>query len=507
MATRRRDGGERDRSGSRSSPRVKDAGLPALLALGLCVPIVAAAAPSRTSPTSWCCSRAGDSSLASCAVVFVGRLLLLADGRRSRPGRRRAQSARRRCACVQRQPRRLRVGGLVLLLAYPWIALGLGGGRRRDQVDRQFRHPDPDLRHARLGAQHRRRPRRPARPRLRRVLRGRRLFLARCSSKNFGLSFWLCLPLAGILAAFWGILLGFPGAAPARRLSRHRHAGLRRDHPPRPDQLGRRHRRLCRHLRHPAADLLRHSRSTPPSTGFAATLRPRVLAAPPHDLPVLRHPGAGAADQLGDVRLRRLPVGRAWEALREDEIACRSLGINTVNTKLTAFAIGAVFGGFAGAFFAARQGFISPESFVFMESAMILAIVVLGGMGSQIGVAIAAIAMIGGTEILRELDWLKADLRHRLRSDAVPHADVRPGHGGDHDLAAARARSRARQPSVFLQAAAHDFRQISSRRATADALGRHGAAARGRAPDDALRRPRRRQRPVVQRPAAATSPR
>jgi branched-chain amino acid transport system permease protein len=107
-------------------------------------------------------------------------------------------------------------------------------------------------------------------------------------------------------------------------------------------------------------------------------------------------------------RLRRLPVGRAWEALREDEIACRSLGINTVNTKLTAFAIGAMFGGFAGSFFAARQGFISPESFTFMESAVILAIVVLGGMGSLIGTAIAAVAMIGGTELLRELEWTKA---------------------------------------------------------------------------------------------------
>jgi branched-chain amino acid transport system permease protein len=108
------------------------------------------------------------------------------------------------------------------------------------------------------------------------------------------------------------------------------------------------------------------------------------------------------------IRLRRLPVGRAWEALREDEIACRSLGINTTLSKLSAFAIGAMFGGFAGSFFAARQGGISPDSFTFMESAMVLAIVVLGGMGSQIGVAIAAVVMIGGTEILRELDWLKA---------------------------------------------------------------------------------------------------
>jgi branched-chain amino acid transport system permease protein len=107
------------------------------------------------------------------------------------------------------------------------------------------------------------------------------------------------------------------------------------------------------------------------------------------------------------LRLRRLPIGRAWEALREDEIACRSLGINTTTTKLTAFATGALFGGFAGSFFATRQGFISPESFTFMESATVLAIVVLGGMGSQIGVAIAAVIMIGGTEILRDLDFLK----------------------------------------------------------------------------------------------------
>ena len=97
------------------------------------------------------------------------------------------------------------------------------------------------------------------------------------------------------------------------------------------------------------------------------------------------------------LRLRRLPIGRAWEALREDEIACRSLGINTTNTKLTAFALGALFGGFAGSFFAVRQGFVSPESFTFIESATILAIVVLGGMGSQIGVALAAAVLIGGS--------------------------------------------------------------------------------------------------------------
>lgn len=109
-------------------------------------------------------------------------------------------------------------------------------------------------------------------------------------------------------------------------------------------------------------------------------------------------------------RLRRLPIGRAWEALREDEIACRSLGINTTTTKLTAFAIGAMFGGFAGSFFAARQGFVSPESFVYIESALILAIVVLGGLGSQIGIVFSAIAIMGSFEVFREMDFLKAIL-------------------------------------------------------------------------------------------------
>ena len=102
------------------------------------------------------------------------------------------------------------------------------------------------------------------------------------------------------------------------------------------------------------------------------------------------------------LKIRKLPLGRAWEALREDEIACRALGINPVNTKLSAFALGAMFGGFAGSFFASRSGFISPESFTFIESAIILSIVVLGGMGSQIGVVLAAAAIILVPEFLRE---------------------------------------------------------------------------------------------------------
>ena len=101
-------------------------------------------------------------------------------------------------------------------------------------------------------------------------------------------------------------------------------------------------------------------------------------------------------------RLVRMPVGRAWEALREDEIACRSLGLNPTGIKLSAFTIGAMFAGFGGAFFAARQGIVNPESFTFIESALILAVVVLGGMGSQLGVILAAILLTVVPEIARQ---------------------------------------------------------------------------------------------------------
>jgi len=100
-------------------------------------------------------------------------------------------------------------------------------------------------------------------------------------------------------------------------------------------------------------------------------------------------------------RLRALPLGRMWEALREDEIACRSLGINHVTIKLSAFMLGASTGGIAGVFFAAQQGFVNPNSFTFIESALILAIVVLGGLGSTLGVIIAAIVLTLLPEVLR----------------------------------------------------------------------------------------------------------
>ena len=103
-------------------------------------------------------------------------------------------------------------------------------------------------------------------------------------------------------------------------------------------------------------------------------------------------------------RLLRMPLGRAWEALREDEIACRSLGLNPTRIKLTAFTISAAFAGFAGTLFAARQGFVSPESFTFAESAFVLAIVVLGGMGSQFAVILAAILLVVSRELMRDFN-------------------------------------------------------------------------------------------------------
>ena len=225
-------------------------------------------------------------------------------------------------------------------------------------------------------------------------------------STHFGLSFWICLPLAGILAAFWGILLGFP----VLRL--------------RGDYLAIVTLAFGEIIRVVLINWTDFSNgnagiaSIPKvtffgvpfnasETGFAALFG--IEFSPLHIKIFLFYLILALAllTNFATLRLRKLPIGRAWEALREDEIACRSLGMNTTNTKLTAFALGAMFGGFAGSFFAVRQGFVSPESFTFLESAIILAVVVLGGMGSQIGVAIAAVLMIGGTEILRELDWMK----------------------------------------------------------------------------------------------------
>ncbi len=102
-----------------------------------------------------------------------------------------------------------------------------------------------------------------------------------------------------------------------------------------------------------------------------------------------------------NLRLQNSRVGRAWQAIREDEIAAKAVGINTRNLKLLAFAMGASFGGVAGGIFAAMQGFVSPESFSLMESITILAMVVLGGMGHIPGVILGAILLSILPEVLR----------------------------------------------------------------------------------------------------------
>jgi len=100
-------------------------------------------------------------------------------------------------------------------------------------------------------------------------------------------------------------------------------------------------------------------------------------------------------------RLQLSRVGRAWMAIREDEIAAKAMGINTRNLKLLAFGMGATFGGVSGAMFASFQGFISPESFSLMESVMIVAMVVLGGIGHLPGVILGAVALSAMPEVLR----------------------------------------------------------------------------------------------------------
>ncbi len=225
---------------------------------------------------------------------------------------------------------------------------------------------------------------------------------------SFGLSFWICLPLAGLFAACFGILLGFP----VLRLRGDYLAIV---------TLG--FGEIVRIL------LINWQSLTGGPDGLIGVPRPTFFGlefrigddsgsfagffgtpfSPAHRIFFLYY--LALALVLFTVffaqRIRRLPIGRAWEALREDEIACRSLGLNPTTIKLSAFALGASFAGFAGSFFATRQGFISPESFTFIESAIILAIVVLGGMGSVIRIVFAAILLVGLPEWFRELEQFR----------------------------------------------------------------------------------------------------
>ena len=224
-------------------------------------------------------------------------------------------------------------------------------------------------------------------------------------STALGLGFWVCLPLAGLVAALFGVMLSLPilrlrgdylaivtlGFGEITRIvilnwqsltgGTNGISGI-----PRPTFFG-----LTLDRRAPEGERTFHE-------VFGLTYSSE------HRLIFLYFIILGLVMLAAYVvwRLRRLPVGRAWEALREDEIACRSLGINPTASKVSAYATGALLGGLAGAFFATRQGFVSPESFTFMESAIIVAIVVLGGMGSLVGVVIAASFIVLLPEFARD---------------------------------------------------------------------------------------------------------
>jgi len=224
----------------------------------------------------------------------------------------------------------------------------------------------------------------------------------------YGLGFWESLPLAGLVAAAFGLLLGFP----VLRLRGDYLAIV---------TLG--FGEIVRIL------LLNNTEITGGPNGISQIPKPSLFG-----LEFNRSARDGGWDTVHNFfglkydpsdriiflymvalllvvitlfvinRLLRMPLGRAWEALREDEIACRSLGLSPTRIKLTAFTISAAFAGFAGCLFAARQGFVSPESFTFAESAFVLAIVVLGGMGSQFAVILAAILLVVSRELMRDLN-------------------------------------------------------------------------------------------------------
>ena len=224
-------------------------------------------------------------------------------------------------------------------------------------------------------------------------------------SHYLGWGFWICLPIAGMMAATFGFLLGFP----VLRL--------------RGDYLaivtlgfGEIIRLFLRNLTDITGGPNGIS-SIPKPTFFGLTFDKNAAegAQTFHEYFGLAYNSADKIIFLYLIalllvlatlfvinRLLRMPIGRAWEALREDEIACRALGLNPTVIKLSAFTLGATFAGFAGSFFAARQGLITPESFTFLESAIILAIVVLGGMGSQLGVILAAVVMTLLPELMRD---------------------------------------------------------------------------------------------------------
>ena len=211
-------------------------------------------------------------------------------------------------------------------------------------------------------------------------------------------SIWLVVPLGALLAAFFGVILG----APVLRL--------------RGDYLaivtlgfGEIIRIFLNNLNAPLnitngpqgisnIDPVRIA-----GLDFSKTIELGSLRVPSVTLYYYLFLALAIAVIVVSIRLQDSRIGRAWMAIREDEIAAKAMGINTRNVKLLAFAMGASFGGVSGAMFASFQGFVSPESFILMESIVIVAMVVLGGMGHVPGVVLGAVLLYAIPETLREI--------------------------------------------------------------------------------------------------------
>ena len=204
-------------------------------------------------------------------------------------------------------------------------------------------------------------------------------------SLHFGLSFWLCLPVAALLAAVAGCIIGYP----TLRMRGDYLAIV---------TLG--FGEIVRLILNNWMDL------TNGPNGILGIPRPSFFGYDFKSLSSLYYVILGIAivTILSVYRLNHSRIGRAWEAIREDETAAELMGVNTFLLKLLAYAMGATFAGFAGAFFAARMRFVGPESFTFLESAMVLAMVILGGMGSIPGVILGVLALVALPEVFREFE-------------------------------------------------------------------------------------------------------
>jgi len=218
------------------------------------------------------------------------------------------------------------------------------------------------------------------------------------ASPHFGLHlpFWVILPIGAAIAALFGLVLG----APTLKL--------------RGDYLaivtlgfGEIVRIFLNNLSRPVnitSGPQGIARIDPFAVGSFSFARPQTIAGLDFSGPIKYYyllVAVMLAVIAVNLRLQNSRIGRAWEAIREDEIAARAMGINTRNMKLLAFAMGASFGGVAGGIFSAIQAFISPESFVLVESIMVVSMVVLGGMGNVWGVILGALLLSFVPEVLR----------------------------------------------------------------------------------------------------------